>query len=69
MVEVKSLARLRTASAINVLTGLMESTKCPAAVRVTAAVALLDRGHGRPAQSLMGEDGDEIKITIRNLLK
>jgi hypothetical protein len=48
----------------------MLQAKAPHASRVAAAIALLDRGYGRPKQTLEhgGPDGqDEIRITIRNL--
>jgi hypothetical protein len=68
LVDVKSLARSHTAGAIKTLSGLMNSRECPEASRVAAAVALLDRGHGRPKQTTELEGGlDEIRITIRNL--
>jgi hypothetical protein len=68
--DLKSLARLRTVSAVNTLIGLMESKKVQAAVRATAACAILDRGWGRPAQAHTGADGEEeIRITIRNIME
>ena len=40
----------------------MTSKKSPAAARVAAATALLDRGHGKPLQSneLTGKDGTSL---------
>lgn len=40
----------------------MREKKSPAAARVSAAVALLDRGWGKPQQPLTGEDGGAIKV-------
>ena len=38
-------------------------------VRVVAAVALLDRGWGRPPQAHTGPDGDgNIRVTIRHIV-
>jgi hypothetical protein len=37
--------------------------------RVAAAVALLDRGWGKPAQMHTGEDGGDIRITIRKIFE
>jgi hypothetical protein len=46
----------------------MTQENSPEAVRVAAAIALLDRGYGRPKQTTELEGGlDEIRITIRNL--
>jgi hypothetical protein len=36
---------------------------------VSAAVALLDRGWGKPPQAITGEDGGELRITIRQLVE
>lgn len=49
---VSALARELTAEAINSLAEIMRSKKAASAARVSAAVALLDRGYGRPAQQL-----------------
>jgi hypothetical protein len=67
--NLESLARLRTVSAVNTLIGLMESPRVPSATRAVAAIALLDRGWGRPKSNDFGSDGAaHIVITIRNLM-
>lgn len=50
--EVKAMASARTEDAINVLTTVMLDKKQPGSTRVQAAVAILDRAHGRPAVSV-----------------
>jgi len=55
--EIRSLARSHTRSAINALVGVMRSKDATHAARVSAANAILDRGWGRPAQALGGDDG------------
>jgi hypothetical protein len=35
----------------------------------SAAVALLDRGWGKPEQSHVGLDGGDIKVTIRQIVE
>jgi len=45
------------------------SKAAPAAARVSAASALLDRGWGRPAQPHTGEDDKDIQVTIRNIVE
>jgi hypothetical protein len=50
--EMTALCREHTPLAIATLAEIAGDKKQPAASRVTAAVALLDRGYGRPAQSL-----------------
>jgi hypothetical protein len=48
IIEVVNAARERTLEAIATLTAIMGDTKATASARVTAAVALLDRGWGKP---------------------
>ncbi len=58
LVEIRSLARGHTRTAINALVGVMRSRKATHAARVSAANAILDRGWGRAPQALEnGEDG------------
>jgi hypothetical protein len=58
LVEIRSLARSHTRTAINALVGVMRSRKATHAARVSAANAILDRGWGRAPQALEnGEDG------------
>lgn len=49
---VKEAAQAFTDDALKVLAGIMKNAKEPAAARVAAANAILDRGHGKPKQSL-----------------
>jgi hypothetical protein len=49
---VKEAARAHTLAAIETLARLMADESAPASVRVMAAVALLDRGWGKPTVSL-----------------
>src|SRR6516162_9900873 len=67
--DVRSLARSYSALAVNTLAGIARSPKCPAAARVSAAVALLDRGYGRPPQEHSTEDDGEIHVVIRQLVQ
>jgi len=46
--DVRELARTHTPAAIAVLVHVMSDTQAPPEVRVTAASALLDMGHGAP---------------------
>lgn len=50
--KISELARAYTSEAMRTLAQIMKSKKAPAAARVSAACALLDRGYGRPAQSI-----------------
>jgi hypothetical protein len=56
--DIRSLARSHTESAIKVLAGIMNQTEAPAAARVAAASALLDRGWGKPVATV--EAGTEL---------
>ena len=51
----KVLAQAHTESAVKALADLCNDANQPGMVRVSAATALLDRGHGRPIQSVAVE--------------
>jgi hypothetical protein len=53
---VRDLAREYTADAIKTLVSVMRGKTTPAAAKVTAAAALLDRGWGKPSQPVGGTD-------------
>jgi hypothetical protein len=63
--EIRSVARSHTRKAINVLVGIMRSEAATAAARVTAANAILDRGWGKPPQSLQNGDGGALELIHR----
>ena len=50
--DIRSLARSHAPGAIKVLAGIMNEKKAPAAARVKAAEALIDRGFGKPKQTI-----------------
>ena len=54
-VEIRSLARSYTKVAIETLVGIATSRSAPAAARVAASIALLDRGWGKPEQSTIAD--------------
>ena len=56
--DIRSLARAQTALAIRTLTGVCGSKAAPAAARVSAAQALLDRGWGKAPQPHASADGE-----------
>ena len=66
--DLRSLARGHTELCIKVLAGLVGQEAVPAAARVSAAGILLDRGWGRAPQSHVGEDGGDLRITIRQII-
>ena len=57
--DIRSLARNHTVKALSVLASIMNEAKAPAAARVAAAQALLDRGWGKATQT--------IEATINNV--
>jgi hypothetical protein len=68
-VEIKSLARQHTSLAINTLAAIAGDYDEDTGPRVTAAIALLDRGWGKPAQTHTGEDGEgDIRIVVRHII-
>jgi hypothetical protein len=50
-----------------VLAGIMSQEAAPPAARVSAAGILLDRGWGKPTQAHTGEDGNDIRVVIRQI--
>jgi hypothetical protein len=52
--DVRELAKAHSAAAIETLAEIMRDKDAPPAARTAAATALLDRGFGRPAQSVEG---------------
>ena len=53
--ELRYAAREYTEEALKTLAAVMRDRKASAAARVAAAIALLDRGHGRPRQHVEAE--------------
>jgi hypothetical protein len=66
--DIRSLARGHTELCIKVLAGIVSQEAVPPAARVSAAGILLDRGWGRAPQPHAGEDGKDIRITIRKMM-
>ena len=50
--DIQALARDNTTEAINTLTAIMGDIAAPPAARVAAANSILDRGYGRPTQTV-----------------
>lgn len=62
--QIASLARAHTETAVNVLAGIMQQTDAPPSARVSAASVLLDRGWGKPAQTISGDDDAPFKLVV-----
>lgn len=61
--SIREIARQYTTEAVEALVGVLRSPTEPAAARVAAANAILDRGYGKPSQPVTGdEDGNPLAI-------
>lgn len=56
--KVRELAQEKGEAALRLLIEIMENTNEPTETRIKAAEKVLDRGFGRPAQAVTGEDGE-----------
>lgn len=61
--DLKEAAKAHTRQALNTLVSVMNDSQAPQASRITAAVALLDRGWGKPQQNI------EAKIEATDMAK
>jgi hypothetical protein len=68
-IEIASLARSHTRKAVRVLASIMNMPDSPHHARVAAAVALLDRGWGKPKQSHEAEVTHRYVIEIPALME
>jgi hypothetical protein len=62
--QIKALARKHSRAAIKTLAAIMNQADGPATARVSAAQALLDRGWGKAAQPIAGEE-DGLPVLAR----
>jgi hypothetical protein len=67
--EIRSLARAQTRTAIRTLAGIMSHPKAPPAARVAAANALLDRGWGKPSQTIAGDENNPLRVRIGEIVR
>jgi hypothetical protein len=67
--EIRSLARAHTEEAINCLVGVMRNSPNDNA-KVSAAEKLMDRGWGKAAQPIAGDDENPLNVihTIRRII-
>ena len=67
--DLQSAARVHTPMALKVLSGIASSGASESA-RVSAANSLLERGWGKAAQPVTGENGEgDIRITMRTFVE
>lgn len=60
--ELREACRAHTTLAIKTLVSVMKAKRSPANAKVAAAIALLDRGYGKPAQAITGPDGGPVQF-------
>jgi hypothetical protein len=65
IMEIRSIARGHTRTAINTLVGVMRSKDATHSARVAAANAILDRGWGKAAQAIESGDGGALELIHR----
>ena len=58
--NLRELARAHTKDAVDTLVTIMADEGAPEPARISAANSLLDRGYGRPAQTLADENGEAL---------
>lgn len=66
--EVRELARAHTEDALSTLASIMKNEDAPPAARVSAAAHILDRGYGKPQQSIVSTIRDVRQLTDDELL-
>jgi hypothetical protein len=65
LIEIRSLARSHTRTAIRVLVGIMRCKDATPAARVSAANAILDRGWGKATQPLENGGHGQLELIHR----
>jgi len=60
-----SYARGHTDRALNTLVNIMENEEAPPSARVTAAKEILDRGWGKPVQTISGDAENPLTLVTR----
>jgi hypothetical protein len=67
----RSMARAYTEKGIEVLGGYVNSDRIDHDIKIRAISMLLDRGWGRPAQSVEhgGKGTEDIRVTIRTIIE
>jgi hypothetical protein len=68
--DLAAAAREYSAEALGVIYAIMTDRKAPHSVRLAAAMALLDRSHGRPTQRMMVDlpEADPSLLSDRQLV-
>lgn len=67
--ELRALARAHSPEAIGALVSIVRAVKAPAAARVAAAQAILDRGYGKPTVGEPGTDGEQLLRIVTGIVR
>ena len=65
---VRVAAQKYTVEAVQILAGIMRTGQSDQA-RIAAATALLNSGHGRPAQAVTGPEGDNLALAMKQIVR
>lgn len=65
--DIRSLCRSYTSEAVRSLAAIMRQPDAPPSARVQAIGILLDRGWGKAVQPVAGEDGEPLRVVIRQI--
>ena len=63
--DLKELARQYTAEALERIVGIMRNDAAPPAAVLAAAIHVLDRGHGKPRETVE----NKVEVTIEDLIR
>ena len=66
--DLQGMAQVYTKDALRVLVEIAKDDKAPKPARVSAAVAILDRAHGKPTQAITGEGGKDLIAPVLNVI-
>lgn len=67
--DLRSLCRAYTDATVRIVGGLATGKDTDPEIRLRAIAMLWERGWGKPNQPVTGEDGGDIRITIRNIIE
>lgn len=67
--SIRDAAREYTETALETLASVMKDEAQPAAARVSASNAILDRAYGKPPQAIVGGDDDDNPAFTVNIVK
>jgi hypothetical protein len=63
--DIRELARVYTAEAVETLVGIMRDRSAPSQARAMAADRLLDRAWGKPAQTIVGDPESPLHLATK----